>query len=66
MKLNLYLARLYAGFKNRNEPAKKLGISQETLFNYEKGRSTPNAIMIDKMLNLYGLKYEQVDFIGNK
>lgn len=44
------------------EAAKILGISTETLSNYERGKSFPDVPVIKKMEDLYGLPYSEIIF----
>jgi len=52
---------------NRNltqrEAAKKLGITKESLANYEQGKTFPNVPMIQKMELLYGVPYADIIFL---
>lgn len=44
------------------EFSKKLGITEDMLYNYETGRTIPNVEFVDKLLKLTGLKYEDIIF----
>lgn len=44
------------------EAAKKLGISTETLSNYERGKSYPDVPIIKRIEDLYGLPYSELIF----
>ena len=44
------------------EAAKMLGISTETLSNYERGKSYPDVPIIKRMEDLYGLPYSELIF----
>lgn len=44
------------------EAAKILGISTETLSNYERGKSYPDVPIIKRMEDLYGLPYSELIF----
>ena len=46
----------------QKEAAKQLGISNKTLGSWENGVTYPNAIMIDKICDLYGLEYDDIFF----
>jgi len=62
MTMTLKAARV-----NRNltqvEAAEKLGVSKDTLWNYENGRSYPNVQIIKKMEELYKLSYNDINFL---
>ena len=62
MRLSLKNARELNGMK-QSEAAKKLGISTDTLGNYERGKSYPDVPMIRKIEELYGVKYSQLIFL---
>ena len=47
------------------EAAKKLGISTETLSNYERGKSYPDVPIIKCIEDLYGLPYSELIFISS-
>lgn len=44
------------------EMADKLGISEDTLYKYEQGKATPDVKVVDKLLALTNLKYEDIIF----
>lgn len=44
------------------EFAKKLGVTEDILYNYQTGRTIPDIKFVDKLLKLTGLKYEDVIF----
>lgn len=46
------------------EAAKLLGVSKYTLSNYERGISFPDVPIIDKIENVYGIKYDQIIFLS--
>ena len=60
-KITLKAARANARLTQK-EAAEKLGISVETLANYEKGRSFPDVIMLKKIETLYGVGYDGLIF----
>lgn len=47
------------------EFAKKLGITEDVLYNYETQRTIPDVIFVNKVLKLTGLKYEDIIFLPN-
>ncbi len=42
--------------------AKKMGISQKTLSNWENGISFPNQKQIEIICSVYGTSYDQINF----
>lgn len=46
----------------QSEAAKKLGISTDTLSNYERGKSYPDVPVIKRMEDLYGIPYSDLIF----
>ncbi len=61
MKLTLKAARINAGYTQKNA-AKILKISEDCLYNYESGRSYPNALTIQNMLSLYKIDFDDIIF----
>lgn len=47
------------------EAAKALGISVDTLSNYERGKSFPDVRMLRKIEHLYHVNYNQLIFLPN-
>lgn len=45
------------------EAAKAIGVSTDTLSNYERGKSYPNIPVIRKIENVYKVKYDQIIFL---
>ncbi|NCB85874.1 MAG: XRE family transcriptional regulator [Bacteroidia bacterium] len=60
-KLTLKAARVNAGM-TQIEAAVKIGIAVETLANYEKGKTYPNAPIIKAMEKIYKVNYDQIIF----
>lgn len=60
--LTLKEARERRGMK-QTEAAEKLGISRDTLSNYERGKSYPDVPVIRKIEQLYGIPYENILFL---
>ncbi len=58
----LKTARERAGF-TQIEAAKALGISTDTLGNYERGKSYPDIPVLKKIESLYGVPYDQIIFL---
>lgn len=62
MAVTLKAARVNAELTQR-EAAEKLGISKQTLANYEMYRTKPDIEMADKMVALYGLPVDAIIFL---
>ena len=62
MKLTLKALRTNNNL-TQEEAAKKLGISESTLNNYENFKSYPDIPMVEKILNLYSVKYDDIIFL---
>ena len=60
-KLSLKAWRIFRNMEQQ-KVAEKLKITPAALSLYESGKRIPRQNVIDKLLKLYGCKYEQVDF----
>lgn len=60
-KLTLKAARVNMGL-TQIEAAKKLGISTQTLLNYEKGRTSPDVATLKRIEDLYEVSYRDIYF----
>lgn len=47
----------------QEEAAKKIGISTDTLGNYERGKSYPDVPVLRKIEETYSIPYEQLIFL---
>ena len=64
VKITLKAARVNAGL-NQKDAADKLGVSNTTLCNWENGASFPDAQQIEKICDLYGVSYDNLNFLPN-
>ena len=62
MRLTLKMARELKGYK-QEEAAKLIGISVDTLGNYERGKSYPDIPVLRAIENVYGVSYSQLIFL---
>lgn len=62
IKISLKAARVNADLEQR-EAAKKLGITVETLRNYETGKTSPTMEMAAKICAVYNFPQEHINFI---
>ena len=49
-----------------DEASKKIGVSKFTLYNYEHFKTQPSKEKIDKILELYGVGYDDIRFLPNE
>jgi transcriptional regulator with XRE-family HTH domain len=61
-KLTLKSARQIKGL-TQEEAAKSIGISVETLQNYEKGKSFPTILTLKKIEDVYQVSYNDLIFL---
>lgn len=64
MTITLKAARVNKNL-TQAEAAKLLGISKDSLWNYENGRSFPDVRVIKKMEEVYELSYDNLIFLPN-
>ena len=48
---------------SQQEASKLLGLSKDTLSNYERGVSFPDVPIINNIEKIYGIKYDQIIFL---
>ncbi len=61
-KFTLKTAREMRGMK-QEEAAKAIGISVDTLGNYERGKSYPDIPVLRRIEEVYGVPYERLIFL---
>ena len=64
VKITLEAARRNVKLTQK-EAAKKLGVNNITLSNWENGLTFPNAQQINKICELYGVSYDNLNFLPN-
>lgn len=62
MQLTLKAARANAKLTQR-EAAEKIGVTVDTISNWERGKSFPNAIQIRRLELVYGVSYDALIFL---
>ncbi len=61
MKYSLRAIRVNRGY-TQEEAAKNIGVSVETLANYEKSITFPDIPILKKIENFYNVNYNDIDF----
>ena len=61
LKISLAAARVNAGL-TQAEVADKMGVTANTVVNWEKGNATPSVIVARQLANLYGLELNNIFF----
>lgn len=62
MKVTLKVAREIKGLK-QSEAAELIGISTDTLGNYERGKSYPDIPVLKRIEQVYGVSYDKLIFL---
>lgn len=63
MAITLKSARVNKGLTQVKAAAKLIGITPDTLSNYERGKSYPDVPIIQKMEQVYGVSYSELIFL---
>ena len=64
VKLSLKAARINANL-DQKAAAKAIGVSNKTLGSWENGITSPPANKIPSIIELYGVPYDQLNFLPN-
>lgn len=64
MAITLKAARMNKGY-DQNAAAELIGISPDTLSNYERGKTFPDVPIIKKIEEVYEVKYDDINFLLN-
>ena len=65
MQITLRAARANVAMTQR-EVAKQLGVTVDTVGNWERGKSFPDALKIRQIENIYHVKYDDIIFLPVK
>jgi transcriptional regulator with XRE-family HTH domain len=65
MKMSLKAARVNRGL-SQAEAAIMLGISKDSLGNWERGKTFPSVPQIKRIEEVYGIKYDDIIFLPSK
>lgn len=63
MKLTLKAIRINKGL-SQEEASKRIGISVDTLGNYERGITYPDIPILKKIEEVYDVKYDNINFFN--
>lgn len=63
MNMTLRAARVNKGLSQK-EAAEQLGVSKDTIGNWEKGKTYPDVQQLKKIEKLYGIKYHDIIFLN--
>lgn len=62
MKVTLKAARTNVGL-TQQEAADKIGVTVDTMSNWERAKSFPNALQIRRIEEVYGVSYDNLIFL---
>jgi len=63
LSLTLKAARVNKKLTQENA-AKKIGVSKDTLGNWERGKTYPDAEKIKTIEVVYGVRYDEINFLA--
>lgn len=61
-KITLRAARVNAGL-TQSKAAKEIGVTRDTLSNWENGKSAPSVLKFKDIERVYGIAYDNLDFL---
>lgn len=64
MKVSLKAARANANL-TQTEAAKRIGVTKDTISNWENGKSFPDALKIRDIERVYNVVYDDIIFLPN-
>ena len=65
MQITLKAARMNVNL-TQSEAAEKIGVTVDTIGNWERAKSFPNALQIRRIEEVYGIPYNDLIFLPNK
>lgn len=65
MAITLKAARINKGY-GQEEAAQLIGVSTDTLGNYERGKTYPDVPIIKRIEKVYEIKYDDINFLIEK
>ena len=63
-KITLRAARSNANL-TQAEAAKKIGVSRDTIANWESGKTSPSVERFRQIESVYGVSYDELNFLAN-
>ena len=64
-KISLKAARVNAGL-SQEEAASQVGVSRQTITNYETGKTAPDIKTLRKLADLYAVNINRISFLPNQ
>lgn len=65
LQITLKAARMNVNL-TQSEAAEKIGVTVDTIGNWERAKSFPNALQIRRIEEVYGIPYNDLIFLPNK
>ena len=65
MQITLKAARMNKQLTQRDAAA-KIGVTRDTIGNWERGKSFPDAMQIKRIEEVYNVRYDDLIFLPNK
>lgn len=65
MDMTLKAARVNKGYTQK-QAAQMLNICKDSISNYERGATYPEIPLLNRMLALYGMQYDDIIFLSKK
>lgn len=62
MPITLKAARMNKGY-DQETAARLIGVSSDTLSNYERGKTFPDVQILKKIEKVYDIKYDDINFL---
>lgn len=59
MQITIKAARVNAGLK-QSEAAAKIGVNTATIINWEKGKTSPTSVQLQRLLDVYGISVDSI------
>ena len=65
MQITLKAARANA-FLTQKDAAERIGVTVDTIGNWERGKSFPDALQIKRIEEVYGVRYDNLIFLPGR
>lgn len=63
MKFTMKTARINAGYNTQELAAEALGVTKDTISNWERGKTYPDVPQLKKIEEIYGVSYNDIIFL---